>query len=178
MTLERRKLLIRTLPKASWSCSVWPDWAIYWTLGNFWSLWQQLICPNLPHSYGIFVRVSKSFIVLVKSFMANFYRHLAFFSGHNDHVLLSFFLPFRRWRKDLLYTRDRFTWLMTAHSFYACNGPLSTLMCRCMCVCVAHAYWGPHVHTLSLLLKSSVTRFGIFLPLWQKFTSLCQIFYG
>ena len=129
---------------------VWPDWALFWTLGNFWSLWQQLICPNLPHSYGIFVRVSKSFIVLVKSFMANFYRHLAFFSGHNDHVLLSFFLPFRRWRKDLLYTRDRFTWLMTAHSFYACNGPLSTLMCRCMCVCGSCLLRASRTHALSL----------------------------
>ena len=27
-----------------------PDWAIYWTLGNFQSLWQQLNCPNLLHS--------------------------------------------------------------------------------------------------------------------------------
>ena len=174
MTLERRKLLIRTLPKASWSCSVWPDWAIYWTLGNFWSLWQQLICPNLPHSYGIFVRVSKSFIVLVKSFMANFYRHLAFFSGHNDHVLLSFILPFRRWRKDLLYTRDRFTWLMTAHSFYACNGPLSTLMCRCMCVWLMLIEGLTYTRSLSCLS-----------PVWPDLEnfchfgkSLCQIFYG
>ena len=29
---------------------VWPDWAIYWSLGNFSSLLQQLICTNLPHS--------------------------------------------------------------------------------------------------------------------------------
>ena len=30
--------------------TVWPDWAIYWTLGNFLKPLQQLICPNLPHS--------------------------------------------------------------------------------------------------------------------------------
>ena len=43
------------------------------------SLWQQLICPHLPHSTAIFVKVSKSLIFLVKSFLGNFWR---FFSGH------------------------------------------------------------------------------------------------
>ena len=38
------------IPRLPYQWSVWPDWAIYWTLGNFKSLWQQLICPNLPHS--------------------------------------------------------------------------------------------------------------------------------
>ena len=38
-----------------------------------------LFCPNLPHSWAIFVKVSKSFIFLVKSFLGNFYRHLATF---------------------------------------------------------------------------------------------------
>ena len=28
---------------------VWPDWAIYCTLGNFKKLWQQSFCPNCPH---------------------------------------------------------------------------------------------------------------------------------
>ena len=49
-------------------------------LGKFYSLWQQLICPNLPHTQAIFVKVSKSFIFLVKSFLGNFYRH--FFWSH------------------------------------------------------------------------------------------------
>ena len=43
---------------------------------------QQLICPNLPHSNEIFVKVSKSIIFQVNSFLGNFYRHLAIFSGH------------------------------------------------------------------------------------------------
>ena len=50
---------------------------------GFWAtfqrLWQQLFCPNLPHSWAIFVKVSKSLIFLVKSFLGNFYRHLAIF---------------------------------------------------------------------------------------------------
>ena len=39
---------------------------------TFQSLWQQLVCPNHPHSQAIFVNVSKSFIFLVKSFLGNF----------------------------------------------------------------------------------------------------------
>ena len=52
-----------------------------WT--TFQSLWQQLICANLLHSQAIFVKESKSVIFLVKSFLGNFYRHLAnFFWSH------------------------------------------------------------------------------------------------
>ena len=43
------------------------------------SLWQQLISPNLLHSWAIFVNLSKSFLFLVKSYLGNFYRHLAIF---------------------------------------------------------------------------------------------------
>ena len=50
----------------------------------FQSLWQQLNCPNLPHSYAILVKVSNSIIFLVKSILGNFYRHLVIFSGHTD----------------------------------------------------------------------------------------------
>ena len=46
---------------------------------TFQSLWEQLFCPNYPHYLAIFVKVSKSFIFLVKSFLGNFYRHLATF---------------------------------------------------------------------------------------------------
>ena len=52
----------------------------------FLSLWQQLICPNLPHSQAIFVKASKFIIFLQKSFLGNFYRHLAIFSGHRHFV--------------------------------------------------------------------------------------------
>ena len=55
-------------------------------------LWQQLICPNLPHSQAIFVKVSKSIIFLVKSFLGNFCGHLAKKIGHTGHKLQSFTL--------------------------------------------------------------------------------------
>ena len=46
LNIKRSSLL---LPK--WKLlAVWPDWAIFCTLGNFSSLWQQLIWPNLSHS--------------------------------------------------------------------------------------------------------------------------------
>ena len=66
-------------PKKCRQWLVWPDWAIFCTLGNFLSLWQQLIVPNCPCYLAICVKVSKSFIFLVKSFYDNFYRHLATF---------------------------------------------------------------------------------------------------
>ena len=62
---------------------VWPDWAIYWTFGHF---SKPLFCPKLPHSQAIFVKVSKSWIFLVKSFLGYFYRHLAIFDW--SHWLL------------------------------------------------------------------------------------------
>ena len=44
-----------------------------------------LICQNLPHSQAIYVKVSKSLIFLVKSFLGHFYRHLAtFYTGNTD----------------------------------------------------------------------------------------------
>ena len=46
---------------------------------TFQSRWQQWLCPNRPHCQAIFVKVSKSFIFLVKSFSGNFYRDLAIF---------------------------------------------------------------------------------------------------
>ena len=46
---------------------------------TFQSLWQQLVCPNLQHYLTIFVKVSKSLIFLVKSFLGNFCTHLAIF---------------------------------------------------------------------------------------------------
>ena len=56
------------------------------TIGRFFALratiesrWQQLFYPNRPHCKAIFVKVSKSFIFLVKSFLGNFYRHVAIF---------------------------------------------------------------------------------------------------
>ena len=57
----------------------------------FKSIWQQLICPNLPHSYAISVKMSKSIIFLVKSFWATFIDIWQFFSGHTDADGFTFF---------------------------------------------------------------------------------------
>ena len=46
---------------------------------TFQSQWQQLFCPNCQHILGIFVNLSKSFILLAKSFLGDFYGHLATF---------------------------------------------------------------------------------------------------
>ena len=59
--------------------SVWPDWAIYCNLGNFSKPVATIILPKSHTFWAIFGKVSKSFISLVKSFLGNFYRHLATF---------------------------------------------------------------------------------------------------
>ena len=43
------------------------------------SRWQQLFFPNPLHCWTIFIKMSKSFIFLVKSYLGNFYRYLAIF---------------------------------------------------------------------------------------------------
>ena len=43
----------------------------------FQSLWQQLFCPNCPYFWAIFIQLSKYLIILVESFLGNFYRYLA-----------------------------------------------------------------------------------------------------
>ena len=43
--------------------------------GDFLHFGQQLFFPNRTHCSAIFVKVSKSFIFLVNSFLGNFYRH-------------------------------------------------------------------------------------------------------
>ena len=62
--------------------SVRPDWAIYCTLGDF---LKPLATINLTKSPTFLV--SKSIIFLVKSFLGNFNRHLAIFSGHTGSNL-------------------------------------------------------------------------------------------
>ena len=58
-----------------------------WHWATFQRLWQQLVWPNLPHSKAIFVKVSISLIFLVKSFLGNFYRHLAtVYWSHWDYL--------------------------------------------------------------------------------------------
>ena len=52
---------------------------IYWTLGNFLKPLATINLLKSPTSLGNFWKVLKSVIFLVKSFLGNFYRHLAFF---------------------------------------------------------------------------------------------------
>ena len=63
--------------KRSLQCDQIGQFKELWTI--FQSLWQQLFCPNQPHFYAIFGKVSKPFIFLMKYFLGNFYRHLATF---------------------------------------------------------------------------------------------------
>ena len=61
---------------------VWPELAIFWTLGNFSKPLATSYLPNSPTFLGIFCKGVKIFKFLVKSFLGNLNRHLAIFSGH------------------------------------------------------------------------------------------------
>ena len=69
---------------------MWPDWAIYLTLSKFLKSLATINLPKSPTFLGIFVKVSKSIIFLVKSFLGNFYRHLAIFFWSHAHNLLCY----------------------------------------------------------------------------------------
>ena len=55
---------------------------------------QQLFHPNCTHCQAIFVKVSKSFILIVTSFLGNFYRHLAIFFWSHLFGLFIFVISF------------------------------------------------------------------------------------
>ena len=54
---------------------------------DFGSLFKAFNLSKSPTFLGIFVKLSEPIIFLVKSFLGNFYRHLAIFSGHTGGVL-------------------------------------------------------------------------------------------
>ena len=68
--------------------AVWPDWAGYWTLGKFSKPLAEINLHKSPTFQGKFCKGVKSIIFLVKSFLSNFYRHLAIFSGHTARKVL------------------------------------------------------------------------------------------
>ena len=69
--------------------TVWPDLAIFCTLGNFLKALATIILLKSSTVLSIFVKVSKSIIFLLKSFLGNFYRHLAiFFWSHCTRMSL------------------------------------------------------------------------------------------
>ena len=64
---------------------VWPDWAIYWTLGNFSKPLATIVLSKSQTFLSNFWKGSKLYHFLLKYFLGNFYRHLAIFSVHTVH---------------------------------------------------------------------------------------------
>ena len=89
--------------KACMSKPVWPDWAIYWTLGNFSKLLATINLTKSPTFLGNFWKGVKNYHFLMKSFLGNFYRHLAiFFWSHWSKLQTSsIYLPITFLRKNL-----------------------------------------------------------------------------
>ena len=66
------------------------DWAIYWTLGSFLKPLATINRPKSPIFLGYFCEGVKIGHFLVKSFLGNFYRHLAIFvSGQTGYFWLN-----------------------------------------------------------------------------------------
>ena len=72
--------------------TVWPDLAIYWTLDNFLKSLATIDLPKSPTFLGFLVKVSKSIIFLVKSFLGNFDRHLAIFFWSHCQLNIRIFI--------------------------------------------------------------------------------------
>ena len=64
------QLALKSRRRTVTSPPVWPDWAIYWTLAA-------INLPKSPTYLGNFCGGVKVYHFLVKSFLGNFYRHLA-----------------------------------------------------------------------------------------------------
>ena len=94
-TVRRRRFSldpnVRPSHYATNSCGEQCDQIALWA--TFQSQWQQLFCPNCFHSNTIFVKASKTFIFLVKSFWATFIDIWRLFSGHTDGELPCTFYP-------------------------------------------------------------------------------------
>ena len=87
----------RTLNKNTCSClsvdepgfsfsPVWPDWSIYWILGNFLKPLATTILPKSPTFLDNICKLVKIYHFLDKSFLGNFYRHLVIFYGHTGSL--------------------------------------------------------------------------------------------
>ena len=88
------------------SLAVWPNWAIYCTLGNFSKPVATIIEPKLPTFFGNILKVSISFIFLIKSFLGNFYRHLAiFYKSHWSLVWIPQPMLRGKIRKHVIYKK-------------------------------------------------------------------------
>ena len=71
-------------------CSVTPDWAIYWALGNFLKPLSTINLSKYPTFLGIFCKGVKIYPFSSEIILGNFYRHLAiFFWSHCSPSLRS-----------------------------------------------------------------------------------------
>ena len=61
-----------------------PDWAIYWNLGKCIKPLATINLRKSPTFLGNFCKGVKIYHFSMKSFLGNFYIHLAIFSGHTD----------------------------------------------------------------------------------------------
>ena len=73
-------------------CSVWPDWAISWSLGNFLKPLTTISLAKSLTFLGNFLKGIKIYHFSSGIILGTFYRHLAIFSGHTDQILNTLYI--------------------------------------------------------------------------------------
>ena len=144
---------------------------------TFQSLWQQLFYPNCPHFWAIFMKLSKHFIFLVKSFLGNFFRHLTtFYRSHwSCHTLVvvflfrSYFCPqlfvlfVKQWQRWWLCgSEDRGSLIKYRGLKMPLNGPL--------CKCFRHNY--TRITTFELNCHRVIWRLGPYRKISLKWSPI------
>ena len=132
--------------------AVWPDWAIFYTLGNFSKPVATIILPKLPTLLGNFVKVSIYFIFLVKSFLATFKDFWWLFTGHAVSMTgLRVSWPVKWEAPSLL----QLSWLARCQNYW----PISDVSFRCKVFLSAHlgtqtstgwGHWPLRLHNLDV----------------------------
>ena len=86
--------------------SVWPDWAIYWSLGNFLKPLSTINLPKYHTFLGNFCKGVKIYHFSSEIHLGNFYRHLAMFFWSHWHRYT--YVP-----RDIICKRGTLIWLTT-----------------------------------------------------------------
>ena len=79
--------------------TVWPDWVIFWTLGNFLKPLATINLPKSPTFIGNFCKGFKIYFFASEIILDNFYWHLAIFFW--SHCLLPLKCPQLGWSSIL-----------------------------------------------------------------------------
>ena len=114
-------------------CPVWPDWAIYWTLATFQSVWQQLLFPTFLGNFckGVQICNFSSDIISEQGIMCKKETQTFFLCHHHHHRLqiIAFEARVERGEKNLIDKGKR-VWERERYHYLVQNVPMRIEYCR------------------------------------------------